>query len=46
MLTRPDGSTFQVETRNTYSPDQFEWFVAGSAINRIRAELSDTIVAE
>jgi hypothetical protein len=26
-----------IETRNTFSPEQFEWFKAGSAINKIRS---------
>ncbi len=37
VLTHADGSTERIETRNTLSREQFEWFVAGSALNKIRA---------
>ena len=31
-------TTDRIETTNTLSKDQFQWFVAGSALNQIRAE--------
>ena len=37
-LQHADGTEETIETRNTFSPDQFEWFKAGSAINKIRSE--------
>jgi len=37
VLRHADGSVEQIETRNTFSPEQFEWFKAGSAINKIRS---------
>ena len=38
ILTHADGTEDRIPTKNTYSPDQFAWFVAGSAINKIRSE--------
>ncbi len=38
VLHHSDGSTDRIETRNTLSAEQFEWFKAGSALNKIRAE--------
>lgn len=38
VLTHADGSVDRIETTNTLSVDQFEWFKAGSALNKIRAE--------
>ncbi len=37
VLRHADGTTDTLETRNTLSKDQFAWFVAGSALNQIRA---------
>jgi len=36
-VTRPDGSTTDFEGTQTFSPEQVEWFRAGSALNIIRA---------
>ncbi len=36
-ITRPDGTVVDFEATHTYSPDQIEWFKAGSALNIIRA---------
>ena len=44
VLHHADGTEERIETRNTLSQDQFQWFVAGSALNQIRAENEDTIV--
>ena len=38
VLTHADGSTDRIETRNTLSREQFAWFEAGSALNKIRAD--------
>ena len=40
VLTHADGTTDRIETQNTLSSDQYAWFVAGSALNKIRAELA------
>jgi aconitate hydratase len=37
-ITKPDGSTVDFETVQTFSPEQIEWFRAGSALNIIRAK--------
>jgi aconitate hydratase len=37
-ITKPDGSTLDFETVHTLSPEQIEWFRAGSALNIIRAK--------
>ena len=36
-ITKPDGTTIDFETTHTFSPEQIEWFRAGSALNIIRA---------
>jgi aconitate hydratase len=36
VLTHADGTVDRVATKTTISPDQFRWFVAGSALNLIR----------
>jgi aconitate hydratase len=36
-ITKPDGATIDFETTHTFSPEQIEWFRAGSALNIIRA---------
>ncbi|MCB9766263.1 MAG: aconitate hydratase [Alphaproteobacteria bacterium] len=42
VLHHADGTTDRVETRNTLSREQFAWFVAGSALNKIRADLKNS----
>ncbi|MCK6503127.1 aconitate hydratase [Myxococcota bacterium] len=37
VLHHADGTVERLATRNTFSVEQFGWFQAGSAINRIRA---------
>jgi len=37
VLTHADGSTDEIQTNNTLSKEQFGWFIAGSALNKIRA---------
>ena len=36
-IHKPDGSTVDFECTHTFSPEQIEWFQAGSALNIIRA---------
>ena len=36
VLHHKDGSTERLATKNTISPEQFAWFKAGSALNKIR----------
>jgi aconitate hydratase A / 2-methylisocitrate dehydratase len=36
-IHKPDGSTVEFECTHTFSPEQIEWFRAGSALNIIRA---------
>ncbi len=36
QVTKPDGSTIEFATNHTFSPEQVEWFQAGSALNIIR----------
>jgi aconitate hydratase len=38
-ITKPDGTTTDFEATHTFSPDQIEWFRAGSALNVIRRDL-------
>lgn len=35
-IVKPDGSTVAFECNHTFSPEQVEWFKAGSALNIIR----------
>ena len=35
-IVKPDGSTIAFECNHTFSPEQVEWFKAGSALNIIR----------
>ncbi len=37
VLAHKDGMVDRVATKSTISPDQFKWFVAGSALNLIRS---------
>ena len=41
QIVKPDGATIDFETTQTYSPEQIEWFKAGSALNIIRARQAD-----
>ncbi len=36
QIVKPDGTTIDFEANQTYSPEQIEWFKAGSALNIIR----------
>jgi aconitate hydratase len=35
-ITKPDGTVVEFEANQTFSPEQIEWFKAGSALNIIR----------
>jgi aconitate hydratase len=37
VIRKPDGTTVDFECSHTFSPEQIEWFRAGSALNIIRA---------
>jgi aconitate hydratase len=41
QIVKPDGSTVDFETTHTFSPDQVEWFKAGSALNIVRQKVSE-----
>jgi aconitate hydratase len=38
-LVHADGSIDEIDTNHTFSPEQIEWFRAGSALNLIRQQL-------
>jgi aconitate hydratase len=39
-ITKADGSTIDFEARHTFSPEQIEWFKAGSALNIVREKVA------
>ena len=39
-ITKADGSTVEFEAKHTFSPEQVEWFKAGSALNIVRAKVA------
>jgi aconitate hydratase len=39
-ITKTDGSTIDFEAKHTFSPEQVEWFKAGSALNIVRAKVA------
>ena len=39
-ITKPDGTTVEFACTHAFSPEQIEWFHAGSALNIIRARQS------
>jgi aconitate hydratase A / 2-methylisocitrate dehydratase len=41
QIVKPDGTAIDFETRHTFSPEQVEWFKAGSALNVVRQMLAD-----
>jgi aconitate hydratase len=41
QIAKPDGSTIDFETTHTFSPDQVEWFKAGSALNIVRQKVAE-----
>ncbi len=40
-ITRPDGTTVDFDAVQTLSPEQIEWFRAGSALNLIRQKVAE-----
>ncbi len=40
ILTHSDGTTDRIATKNSVSAEQFEWFKAGSALNKIRSDIT------
>jgi len=41
QIVKPDGSTVDFEGVHTFSPEQVEWFRAGSALNVVRKKVAD-----
>ncbi|MDP2293339.1 MAG: aconitate hydratase [Actinomycetota bacterium] len=41
QIVKPDGSTVDFEGVHTFSPEQVEWFKAGSALNVVRQKVAD-----
>jgi aconitate hydratase len=39
-IVKPDGRIVEFEALHTFSPEQVEWFKAGSALNIVRAKVS------
>jgi aconitate hydratase len=39
-ITKADGSTVEFEAKHTFSPEQVEWFKAGSALNIVRQKVA------
>ncbi|MFZ9158104.1 MAG: aconitate hydratase, partial [Ilumatobacteraceae bacterium] len=40
QIVKPDGTTIDFEGVHTFSPEQVEWFKAGSALNIVRAKVA------
>jgi aconitate hydratase len=40
-ITKADGSTIDFEAKHTFSPEQVEWFKAGSALNIVRQKVAN-----
>ncbi|MUH50573.1 MAG: aconitate hydratase, partial [Actinobacteria bacterium] len=41
QIVKPDGSTIDFEGVHTFSPEQVEWFKAGSALNVVRRKVAE-----
>ena len=41
QIVKPDGTTIDFEATHTFSPEQVEWFKAGSALNIVRQKVAD-----
>jgi aconitate hydratase len=41
QIVKPDGTTIDFEGVHTFSPEQVEWFKAGSALNVVRQKVAD-----
>jgi aconitate hydratase len=42
QIVKPDGTTIDFEGVHTFSPEQVEWFKAGSALNVVRQKVADS----
>ena len=42
QIVKPDGTTLEFEGIHTFSPEQVEWFKAGSALNVVRRKVADS----
>lgn len=42
VVKKTDGTTLDIMANHTFNADQIEWFVAGSALNKIKADLLAT----
>ena len=40
QIVKPDGTTIDFEAVHTFSPEQVEWFKAGSALNIVRQKVA------
>ncbi len=40
LINKTDGSVVEFEAKHTFSPEQVEWFKAGSALNIVRAKVA------
>ncbi len=40
QIVKPDGATIDFECTQTFSPEQIEWFKAGSALNIVRQKVA------
>ena len=40
LINKADGSVVEFEAKHTFSPEQVEWFKAGSALNIVRAKVA------
>jgi aconitate hydratase len=40
QIVKPDGTTVDFEAVHTFSPEQVEWFEAGSALNIVRRKVA------
>ncbi len=41
QIVKPDGTTVDFVAKHTFSPEQIEWFKAGSALNVVRKKVAD-----
>jgi aconitate hydratase len=41
QIVKPDGTTIDFEATHTFSPEQVEWFEAGSALNIVRRKVAE-----
>ncbi|MCX6541791.1 MAG: aconitate hydratase, partial [Actinobacteria bacterium] len=41
QIVKPDGAIIEFEGVQTFSPEQVEWFKAGSALNVVRRKVAE-----